>query len=86
MPIFHTNHGEKIYYIDENTAGSPVMLLFHGLGVNSRSWLLQIPAFSDAGYRILAPDLPGFGLSCNTRFTSFSQIASEIPPCNHTAD
>jgi 3-oxoadipate enol-lactonase len=78
MPTFLTNHGEKIYYIDENSPGSRVMLLLHGLGVNSRSWLLQIPAFTGAGYRILAPDLPGFGQSCKTRFSSIPQIASEV--------
>lgn len=78
MLTFHLNHGEKIYYIDDNTSGSPVVLLLHGLGVNSRSWQLQIPAFKDAGYRILAPDLPGFGQSCKTRFSSIPQVASKI--------
>jgi len=78
MLTFHLNHGENIYYIDENTAGSPVILLLHGLGVNSRSWQLQIPAFAGAGYRILAPDLPGFGQSCKSRFSSIPQVAFQI--------
>jgi len=54
------------------------MVLLHGLGVNSRSWLLQIPILTKTGYRILAPDLPGFGQSCKTRFSSIPQIASDI--------
>jgi pimeloyl-ACP methyl ester carboxylesterase len=32
----------------------------HGLGGLWQNWLLTIPAFMD-GYRVVAPDLPGFG-------------------------
>jgi len=84
MLTFHLDHGEKIFYLDENTAGYPGMLRLHGLGVNSRSWQLQIPAFTGSGYRILAPDLPGFGQSCKSRFSSIPQVASEIAVLLHS--
>jgi len=42
--------------------GFPILLL-HGLGANAESWYFQIPALLDAGYRVIAPDLPGFGKS-----------------------
>jgi pimeloyl-ACP methyl ester carboxylesterase len=42
--------------------GQP-LLFVHGLGGTWRNWLENLPAFADAGYRVIAPDLPGFGFS-----------------------
>jgi len=39
------------------------VLLLHGLGACGASWALQIPALVDAGYRVIAPDVRGFGQS-----------------------
>lgn len=51
------------HYLDENPGGTFPVLLLHGLGADSSSWQLQFPALIDAGFRLIAPDLPGFGLS-----------------------
>jgi pimeloyl-ACP methyl ester carboxylesterase len=40
-----------------------VVLFVHGLGGTWRNWLENLPAFAEAGYRVIAPDLPGFGAS-----------------------
>ncbi len=40
----------------------PVLLL-HGLGADGHSWGLQFPVLIQAGFRPIAPDLPGFGHS-----------------------
>lgn len=40
--------------------GEPVILL-HGFPELSHSWRHQIPALAAAGYRVLAPDLRGYG-------------------------
>lgn len=53
----------ELNYLDPNPSGSPVVLLLHGLGADSSSWTLQIPALSQAGFRPLAIDAPGFGAS-----------------------
>jgi pimeloyl-ACP methyl ester carboxylesterase len=46
-----------------DTGGSgPPLLLIHGLGGVWQNWLLTIPAFMDR-FRVIAPDLPGFGES-----------------------
>jgi pimeloyl-ACP methyl ester carboxylesterase len=42
--------------------GPPVMLL-HGWPQTSRCWLGVAPALADAGYTVVAPDLPGLGAS-----------------------
>jgi 2-hydroxy-6-oxonona-2,4-dienedioate hydrolase len=54
-----------IRYIDNNLRGSAVLLI-HGLGGSVESWTNNIETFS-ARYRIIALDLPGFGLSDKPR-------------------
>ena len=39
----------------------PVVLLLHGLGTSLVSWACNIDALADAGYTVIAPDLPGSG-------------------------
>ena len=43
--------------------GKPALILVHGLGDEADSWRHLIPLLGAAGYRVLAPDLPGFGRS-----------------------
>lgn len=40
--------------------GLPLVLV-HGLGVSADYWVRNGPAIAAAGFRVLAPDLPGFG-------------------------
>ena len=42
--------------------GSPVVLL-HGFPDSGRLWHKQVPALSKAGYRVIVPDLRGYGRS-----------------------
>lgn len=63
MPSLRILPNLEIYYFDENPGGNHSILLFHGLGANKASWLLQIPELTQAGFRVIAPDLPGFGES-----------------------
>jgi pimeloyl-ACP methyl ester carboxylesterase len=42
-------------------ASGPLVVLLHGFPELSRSWLHQLPALADAGYRAVAPDLRGYG-------------------------
>ncbi|MDP3046203.1 MAG: alpha/beta hydrolase [Chloroflexota bacterium] len=53
----------NLFYRDHNPGGHPAVLLIHGLGATSDSWQLQAPALAAAGYRVVVPDLPGFGRS-----------------------
>jgi pimeloyl-ACP methyl ester carboxylesterase len=41
----------------------PVIVLIHGLGDEADTWRYVFPLLADAGYRVIAPDLPGFGRS-----------------------
>ena len=53
--------GRRVNVIDTGGSGPPLLFL-HGLGGLWQNWLLNIPAFMSS-YRVLAPDLPGFGRS-----------------------
>ena len=45
-------------------AGSgPALLLCHGFPETAQAWRAQIPVLAAAGYRVLAPDLRGYGAS-----------------------
>lgn len=54
----------KVHYrwVHEGDRDRPVILLIHGLGANLTVWRHLIPLLKDK-YRVLALDLPGFGLS-----------------------
>ncbi|WP_380677539.1 alpha/beta fold hydrolase [Salinigranum sp. GCM10025319] len=39
----------------------PVVLLLHGFPDSRHLWRYQVPALADAGFRVIAPDLRGFG-------------------------
>ena len=51
------------YHIGEQGSGDKVVLLLHGMPDTSGVWLYQIPALVAAGYRVIAPDLLGYGLT-----------------------
>lgn len=52
--------GECTLNVAEAGSG-PAVLLLHGFPDRWRVWRHQIPALVDAGYRVIAPDLRGFG-------------------------
>lgn len=46
--------------------GAPVLLM-HGVTSSARGWWRIGPALAAAGYRVIAPDLPGHGLTASWR-------------------
>ncbi|MCL4106628.1 UNVERIFIED_CONTAM: hypothetical protein GTU68_009762 [Idotea baltica] len=53
----------RIHYVDEGPADAPIMLCMHGEPSWSYLYRTMIPVLVDAGLRVLAPDLVGFGRS-----------------------
>ncbi|HVJ54390.1 MAG TPA: alpha/beta hydrolase [Aliidongia sp.] len=53
----------------------PLVLLVHGWPECHRSWRHQIAALAEAGYRVVAPDLRGFGQSsCPEAIEDYTQL------------
>jgi pimeloyl-ACP methyl ester carboxylesterase len=53
----------NINYRVDGKEGRPPILLIHGFGANVNHFRYQFPALCDAGYRVYALDLLGFGAS-----------------------
>lgn len=52
----------EVFYREAGPAHAPVILLLHGFPTSSHMFRDLIPALADR-YRVIAPDLPGFGLT-----------------------
>ncbi|MFZ1077877.1 MAG: alpha/beta hydrolase [Nitrosotalea sp.] len=53
--------GHKVRYLEEGKSGKTILLI-HGLGGSAERWLKVIPILSPK-YRVIAPDMIGFGYS-----------------------
>lgn len=68
--------GDAWPYLDSGGDGE-VILLLHGFGADKDNWPRFARSFTDS-YRVIAPDLPGFG--DNVRHPDWSyDIASQVP-------
>jgi len=54
-------NGIELHVVDEGEG--PLVVLCHGFPELAYSWRHQIPALVNAGYRVIAPDMRGFGQS-----------------------
>jgi len=54
-------HGVELHYVEAGRG--PLVVLLHGFPEFWYSWRRQIPALVDAGFRVVAPDLPGYNES-----------------------
>jgi haloalkane dehalogenase len=55
--------GYRLHYVDEGPQDAPPILLLHGQPSWSYLYRHMIPPLAVAGYRVIAPDLVGFGKS-----------------------
>jgi pimeloyl-ACP methyl ester carboxylesterase len=59
--------GDLFYYdsnaVDATATNKPAVVLIHGLGDEADTWRYIFPLLAAEGYRVIAPDLPGFGRS-----------------------
>jgi pimeloyl-ACP methyl ester carboxylesterase len=73
--------GVKVFYREAGQVDAPVVLLLHGFPTSSFQYRELIPLLTDK-YRVIAPDLPGFGFTevpaeRNYRYT-FEALAQTI--------
>jgi pimeloyl-ACP methyl ester carboxylesterase len=74
-------NGNTVYYREAGPANAPVLLLLHGYPSSSHMFRNLIPQLAGK-YRVIAPDLPGFGmtqLATDKRFAyTFDNLAQVI--------
>ena len=59
---YATVNGQRLFYRDAGSADAPTLVLLHGYPTSSYMFRDLIPLLTDR-YRIIAPDMLGFGLS-----------------------
>jgi len=71
----------QIFYRDEGISDKNILIL-HGWGSRSDNWLKVQQHLTDAGFRVVMPDLPGFGQSEEPPFdwgiTEYSRFVNEF--------
>lgn len=55
--------GIKVFYRSAGPVDGPIILLLHGFPSSSTQYRNLIPVLASAGYRVIAPDLPGYGFT-----------------------
>ncbi len=68
--IFHADRsrfvevdGVPMHYQEAGDSSAPPMVLIHGFASFSLVWSKVLLPLADAGFRVVAPDLPGYGFS-----------------------
>ncbi|QDH10655.1 alpha/beta hydrolase [Nocardioides dongxiaopingii] len=69
------DHG--LYVKDSGGDGRPVVLI-HGWPLSSESWSEQVPALTDAGYRVVVYDRRGFGRSDPGDSYDYDALAGDL--------
>jgi pimeloyl-ACP methyl ester carboxylesterase len=66
IPVIHRKRieadGVRVFYREAGDPSAPVVLLLHGFPASSFQYRELIPRLADR-YRVIAPDLPGFGFT-----------------------
>ncbi|MGF1455883.1 MAG: haloalkane dehalogenase [Alphaproteobacteria bacterium] len=62
-PHYADTLGYRVHYVDEGPPGGAPILLLHGQPSWSYLYRHMIPPLAEAGFRVIAPDLVGFGKS-----------------------
>lgn len=57
-------------------AAKPAIVFIHGAGCDRTGWVLPARWFAHHGWSVLAPDLPGHGLSKGAALTSIADMAA----------
>ena len=74
--------GAKVFYRQAGPSdpGAPTVLLLHGFPSSSHQFRNLIPLLASKGYRVIAPDLPGFGFTTvpDNFVYNFSSLTSTI--------
>ncbi len=72
---FLTVNGVRTFIREAGPADGPPVVLVHGFGGLTYTWRATLPALAAAGYRALALDLKGFGLSEKSFSQDYSHAA-----------
>ena len=83
-PHYHQVTPElRLHYVDEGPGDAPAVLMLHGEPTWSYLYRHMIPLVAAAGFRVLAPDLIGFGKSDKPAERSDYSYAGQVAWIRH---
>lgn len=53
----------KTFYLAAGPPNGPLLIFIHGWPAIAKTWKPQLEAFASLGFRVVAPDMPGWLLS-----------------------
>ena len=72
--VFHSEHscfidvdGVRVHYQEAGDVNAPAMVLIHGFTSSTLVWSKVFLRLADAGYRVIAPDMLGYGYTAKPR-------------------
>jgi pimeloyl-ACP methyl ester carboxylesterase len=68
-------HDVELYVQEFGDPAAPALVLTHGTGAWSGTWASNVDAMAEAGYRVIAVDLPPFGFSTRPASRDYSRQA-----------
>lgn len=81
--VFHAEYscftevnGVRVHYQEAGDSDAPAMILIHGFAASNLVWSKVFLELAAAGFRVIAPDLPGYGYSGKPRQLDYT-IASQ---------
>jgi pimeloyl-ACP methyl ester carboxylesterase len=77
--IFHSDHsrfvdvdGVRVHYQEAGDTNAPVMILIHGFASSTLVWSKVFLRLATAGFRVIVPDMLGFGYSGKPRDAEYT--------------
>src|SRR5687768_16149243 len=64
--------GARVHYQEFGEASNPPVILLHGYTASNYVWKSAAPQIAEKGFRVIAPDLLGFGYSEKPRWFDYS--------------
>jgi len=69
---------DTIYVEEQGTSSQKAIVFIHGFGGSTFTWRDNIPFFTDRGYRTIALDLKGFGISSRDTVSDYTHKSQAI--------
>ncbi|KAL7928472.1 Alpha/Beta hydrolase protein [Trichoderma chlorosporum] len=72
--VAYGDDAKSIFYLAAGPRHGPLLIFVHGFPGIAKYWHPQLQAFAGLGFRVVAPDMPGYGRSTATSvLTDYSQ-------------
>lgn len=68
--VSYADGAKKIHYLTAGPSSGPLIIFLHGWPAIALTWKHQLLTFASLGFRVIAPDMPGWGKSSARRVTA----------------